>query len=76
MPVQVDIFSLGVIMYELFMMTPLTYLISRSGLDEELLSYAHCVSMGHREELKATWPEAIQVSHITSHAGEFHMVVV
>lgn len=58
---QVDIFSLAVIMYELLMMTPMVCLVSRSGTDGELVSYANCVALGYRESFKKTWPDAVQV---------------
>jgi hypothetical protein len=58
---QVDIFSLGVIMYELFMMTPMVFIISNSGSDGEMLAYTHCVALGHRESLKKSWPDSVKV---------------
>ena len=57
--VQVDIFSLGVVMYELLMMTPLACMVSMSGGRQ--LAYAQCVALGHREALQRGWPSSVQV---------------
>jgi hypothetical protein len=58
---QVDIFSLGVIMYELFTMAPLAFLISLNGSEGEPLAYAQSVAIGHREGLPKAWPTSVKV---------------
>lgn len=58
--VQVDIFSLGVIMYELFMMCPLAIRVHKSGEPDEFPNFARNVAAGHREALKPTWPQELK----------------
>ena len=58
---QVDIFSLGVIMYELFLMCPMLEQVSKSGQAIEFEVYAKLVSMGQRQPLKTSWPESLKV---------------
>ena len=59
--VQVDIFSLGIIMFELFSMNLVAILACKSGESDELPSYAARVAAGHREKLRPTWPQPLQV---------------
>lgn len=59
--VQVDIFSLGVIMYETFLMSPMMEKVSKSGEAIEFEVYAKLMSMGQRQELKRSWPQSLQV---------------
>lgn len=59
---QVDIFSLGVIMYETFLMCPMVEKVSKSGTPDEFEVYAKLVSMGQRQPLKSSWPAALQVT--------------
>ena len=58
---QVDIFSLGVIMYELFLMCPMLEQVSKSGQAIEFEVYAKLGSMGQRQPLKTSWPESLKV---------------
>ena len=58
---QVDIFSFSVIMYELFSMCLVATLAHRSGAPNEFENYAHRVAGGHRETIKKSWPQALQV---------------
>lgn len=61
--VQVDVFSLGVIMYELFTTLPLADKVTKSGGDDdgEFEGYARLVAAGHREEMPASWPQQLKV---------------
>lgn len=56
-----DIFSLGIIMYELFSMCPLAKTVTETGKEEEFALYARRVADGHREPLDDSWPQQIQV---------------
>jgi hypothetical protein len=66
----VDIFSLGVIMYELFTMCPIKARISKQDLRPtnpnrlEKEEFAHRVADGFRLELKLSWPPSLQASSI------------
>ena len=57
---QVDIFSLAIITYELFMMCPLSIRVHKSGEPDEFPNYAAAVAAGHRETLKPTWPQELK----------------
>ena len=57
---QVDIFSLGIIMYELFNMN-LTANVASFGEDADLPAYAEKVAHGHREPLTKGWPAELKV---------------
>lgn len=59
--VQVDIYSLGIITYELFMMCPLSIRVHKSGEPDEFPNYACAVAAGHRETLKPSWPQELKV---------------
>lgn len=76
---QVDIFSLGVIMYELFTMTPMACMVSRSGVGGEMTAYAHSVALGHREPFPRAWAPSVTArtnqSHVLLHVGERMRVV-
>jgi hypothetical protein len=58
---QVDIFSLGVIMYETFLMQTMQDKVSKSSEAIEYEVYAKLVAMGTRQELKPSWPESLKV---------------
>ena len=58
---QVDIFSLGVIMYETFLMCPMLEKVSKNGTPNEFEVYAKLVSMGQRQPLKPSWPKSLKV---------------
>jgi hypothetical protein len=58
---QVDIFSLAIIMFELFSMCPLSIKVQRSGAPDEFEMYAQAVAMGHREQFNRTWPQELKV---------------
>lgn len=67
---KVDVFSLGIVMFELFTMTSLGGLVSSNGgggpEDDVYARYAQRVAAGHREKLPHTWPQSLQVrSHCT-----------
>lgn len=55
-----DIFSLGVIMYELFVMNLVAIINHKSGEAEEYENYARRVAAGYREKLRDTWPQALK----------------
>jgi hypothetical protein len=57
----VDIFSLGVIMYETFLMCPMLDKVSKSGNPDEFEIYAKLVSLGTRQPLKPSWPDSLKV---------------
>eukprot|EP00892_Ulva_mutabilis_P009310 jgi/Ulvmu1/6751/UM030_0086.1 len=57
---KVDIFSLGVITYELFMMCPLAIRVHKSGEPGEFPTYAKGVAAGYRETLKPSWPQELK----------------
>jgi hypothetical protein len=59
---QVDIFSLGVTMYETFLMCSMLEKVSKSGEAIEFEVYAKLVSMGQRQPLKPSWPQSLKVS--------------
>lgn len=59
--VQVDIFSLAIIIYELFSMCPLVKTVSQTGSEDEFEQYANRVACGHREPIDASWPQQLQV---------------
>jgi hypothetical protein len=59
---QVDIFSLGVICFELFSMNLLAIMVHKSGLPDEFENYAKRVANGHREGLRTSWPQELKVS--------------
>lgn len=61
MRLQVDIFSLAIVMYELFSMNLMANLVQKSGDPTEYECYALRVAAGHREELKASWPDGLKV---------------
>jgi hypothetical protein len=66
---QVDIFSLAVIMYELFIMCPLHAKVSKFGTPEELETYAKRVAiLDHRESLKPAWPPSLKVRRSPLHS--------
>lgn len=58
---KVDIFSLGVIMYELFGMNLMASIVQKSGTEEEFEVYATRVANGHREPMRDSWAEGLQV---------------
>ena len=58
---QVDIFSLAVIMYELFVMSLVAIINNKSGLPDEYEQYARRVAGGYREKLRNTWPQGLKV---------------
>ena len=58
---QVDIFSLAVIMYELFVMSLVAIINNKSGLPDEYEQYARRVAGGYREKLRDTWPQGLKV---------------
>jgi hypothetical protein len=58
---QVDIFSLGIIMYELFAMNLVATRAHNSGAPDEFENYAKRVGNGHREPMRPSWPQSLRV---------------
>lgn len=58
---KVDIFSLGVVIFELFSLTSLNGLVGSSGDDDACAQYARRVAAGHREAVPQTWPQGLKV---------------
>ncbi|NJO13904.1 MAG: hypothetical protein HC870_01460, partial [Rhizobiales bacterium] len=56
-----DIFSLGVVMYETFLMSPMLEKVSKSGEAIEFEVYAKLMTMGQRQPLKTSWPDSLKV---------------
>jgi hypothetical protein len=59
--VQVDIFSLNIIMYELFVMNLVANIAHTTGKLDEFERYAKRVAAGHREPMRPTWPQGLRV---------------
>jgi hypothetical protein len=66
----VDIFSLGVIMYETFLMQTMQDKVSKSSEAIEYEVYAKLVAMGTRQELKPSWPESLKVCRLLCNFGQ------
>ena len=58
---QVDIFSLAIIMYELFAMNLVATRAHNSGAPDEFENYAKRVANGHREPMRPSWPQNLKV---------------
>ena len=58
---QVDIFSLAVLMYELFVMNLMASIVMKSGEEQEFENYADVVASGHRQPMRDSWPPSLQV---------------
>lgn len=58
--VQGDVFSLGVIMYEIFTMCPLATTVCMGSMRGDYRGYASKVATGHREPLDNSWPQALR----------------
>ena len=58
---QVDIFSLAIIMYELFAMNLVATRAHNSGAPDEFENYARRVANGHREPMRPSWPQTLKV---------------
>jgi hypothetical protein len=58
---QVDIFSLAIVMFELFSMNLMANIAQKSGDGDEFELYAQAVASGHREPLKDAWPDSLKV---------------
>lgn len=58
--VQGDIFSLGVMMYELFTMCPLATKVCMGSTHGDHAAYAAKVRGGHREPLDKSWPQELR----------------
>jgi len=56
---KIDIYSLGVILYELFMGYPILCTISHSGQPQEVENYAKRVASGYRVKIPARWPPEV-----------------
>lgn len=57
---QVDIFSLGVILYELCSMVLVASRVHQTGEPDEFEQYAHRVAGGYRQPLKPSWPPPVK----------------
>lgn len=57
--VQVDIFSFGVILYEIFSKSLLLMAVCQTGYPGEAEHYAYRVAEGFRQPPLKTWPAAL-----------------
>jgi hypothetical protein len=57
---QGDIFSLGIIMYELFTMCPIATTVCMGSTHACFQAYANRIRRGHREPLDKAWPQALR----------------
>ncbi|KAG2482383.1 hypothetical protein HYH03_018679 [Edaphochlamys debaryana] len=57
---KVDVFSFGVIFFELLSRYQTVCAISLAGTEEEIESYAHKVSTGYRPPIPEAWPDAVR----------------
>ncbi|PNH04196.1 putative serine/threonine-protein kinase, partial [Tetrabaena socialis] len=57
---KVDVFSYGVIIFEVFSRYQTVCAISIAGTDEEIEAYAQKVSLGYRPPLPLSWPEPLK----------------
>ena len=63
-----DIFSFGVVLFELFAMCLISVSALTTGEPNEFREYARKVSKGYRERLKASWPQNLRVRTLPWHA--------
>jgi serine/threonine protein kinase len=57
---KIDVFSFGIILYELLSGVILASRIAMQGEHDELLDYACKVANGHREALPTHWPAQVR----------------
>jgi hypothetical protein len=56
---KIDVFSFGIILYELLSGVVLASRVAMQGQHEELLDYARQVANGHREAIPTHWPAQV-----------------
>ena len=59
-PLQVDVFSFGVIMFEVMGRYQMVCAISHAGIESEIEAYVEKVSNGFRPAIPQQWPEALR----------------
>lgn len=57
---KIDVFSFGIILYELLSGVVLAGRVALQGEHDELLAYARQVANGHRESLPSHWPAQVR----------------
>lgn len=57
---KIDVFSFGIILYELLSGVVVASRVAMQGEHDELLDYARQVANGHREALPTHWPAQVR----------------
>lgn len=65
---KIDVFSFGIILYELLTGVVLASRVAMQGQHEELLDYARQVANGHREAIPTHWPAQVRAAPL-AHLG-------